>query len=179
MSSHLEQATFGAGCFWCIEAVFQRLNGVEQVVSGYAGGHTEDPTYYDVIGGGTGHAECAQITFDPSIISYEKLLEVFWKTHDPTTLNRQGADVGTQYRSVILFHNDAQQKAAENIKQQLDASGAWGNPIVTEIAPLNAFYQAELHHQNYYNQNGNNSYCQFVIVPKLAKFDKIFSDLLK
>lgn len=178
MTKQLEKATFGAGCFWCIEAVFQRVNGVEEVVSGYAGGQTESPTYYEVVGGATGHAECAQITYDPQVVSFGQLLEVFWKTHDPTTLNRQGADAGTQYRSIILFNTEAQQHIAEKLKQELNASGAWGNPIVTEISALSTFYPAELGHQNYYNQNSGNSYCQYVIVPKLKKFEQVFGDLI-
>jgi peptide-methionine (S)-S-oxide reductase len=174
-----ESATFGAGCFWCIEAVFQQLNGVDTVISGYAGGKIANPTYREVCSGLTGHAEVARITYDPAIISFKELLEVFWQTHDPTTLNRQGADVGTQYRSVVFYHNDEQKAAAEFYKAELDASAAFSRPIVTEISPLPTFYVAEDYHQNYYRQNGEESYCQYVIQPKLDKFRKAFAAKLK
>lgn len=172
-------ATFGAGCFWCVEAVFLDLKGVKSVVSGYSGGHVENPTYKQVCGGDTGHAEVAQITYDPDAISFEELLEVFWKTHDPTTLNRQGNDVGTQYRSVIFYHDEQQKKLAERYKQKLDASGAFKDPVVTEIVPLEKFYRAEDYHQNYFSQNESQPYCAFVVRPKVEKFRKVFADKLK
>lgn len=179
MKGELAVATFGSGCFWCTEAVFQRVKGVEKVVSGYSGGKVKNPTYREVTSGLTGHAEVTQITFDPTTISFEELLEIFWGTHDPTTLNRQGADVGTQYRSVIFYHNDEQKRLSELYKKKLDASGAFPNPIVTEISPYTAFYPAEDYHQNYYNLNGNAPYCSYVIQPKLEKFKKVFQDKLK
>lgn len=166
-NSRLEKATFGAGCFWCIEAVFQRIDGVQSVVPGYAGGAKENPTYKEVCSGTTGHAEVAQITFDPSKVSYEKLLEVFWQAHDPTTLNRQGADQGTQYRSVIFYFDENQKVAAEKSKKT--AQQEFEHPIVTEIQPLKKFYEAEDYHHNYYNDNAFQPYCQFVIKPKLKK----------
>ena len=172
-------ATFGEGCFWCTEAVFQRLNGVVKVESGYSGGTVPNPTYDAVCTGKTGHAEATQITFDPKIISFKELLEVFWKTHDPTTLNRQGADVGTQYRSVIFYHNDEQKKLAEEYKQKLEAEKIWKDPIVTEISPFKNFYKAEDYHQDYYNRNGSQPYCTFVITPKIEKFEKVFKNKLK
>ncbi len=172
-------ATFGAGCFWCTEAVFQRLKGVVKVESGYSGGSVPNPSYEAVCTGKTGHAECTQITFDPKIISYKELLEVFWKTHDPTTLNRQGADAGTQYRSVIFYHNDEQKQLAVKYKNELETAKIWSDPIVTEISPFKTFYKAEDYHQNYYNQNGNKPYCSFVITPKIEKFKKVFADKLK
>lgn len=175
----LVKATFGAGCFWCVEAVFQRLAGVESVVSGYAGGHTKNPTYRDVCSGTTGHAEVAQITYDPSVVSFTDLLKVFFETHDPTQLNRQGNDVGTQYRSAIFYHDDEQKKISEEFKKQLDASGTWPSPIVTEIVPLKEFYPAEDYHQNYFNDNPNQPYCSFLIKPKLDKFTKTFKEKLK
>lgn len=164
---HEEKATFGAGCFWCVEAVFQRIKGVTSVVPGYAGGTKENPTYQDVCTGNTGHAEVAQITFDPTKVTYERLLEIFWEAHDPTTLNRQGNDVGTQYRSVIFYHNEKQQAAAE--KSLKEAQKHFDRPIVTEIKPLTKFYVAEDYHHNYYNNNTFQPYCQFVIKPKLKK----------
>ncbi|UCH04576.1 MAG: peptide-methionine (S)-S-oxide reductase MsrA [Candidatus Thorarchaeota archaeon] len=170
----MELATFGAGCFWCVEAVFQQLKGVKSVVSGYAGGHVQNPTYEQVSTGRTGHAEVCQIQYDPEQISYADLLEVFFNTHDPTTLNRQGNDIGTQYRSVIFYHNDEQREAAEKAKTELDESGAWKNPIVTEIAPLEEFFRAEDYHQDYFRRNANQRYCQLVIRPKLDKFEKVF-----
>lgn len=175
----MEKATFGAGCFWCVEAVFQRLKGVEKVESGYTGGHVKDPRYEQICSGNTGHAEVVQVTYDPEEISFEELLEVFWKTHDPTTLNRQGADVGTQYRSAIFYHNQEQQELAEKYKKALDASGAWQDPIVTTIEPLQDYYPAENYHQEYYNQHQNAPYCTFVIQPKLAKLRQVFADKLK
>ena len=161
------QAIFGAGCFWCVEAVFQRIPGVVSVIPGYAGGTKANPTYEEVCTGKTGHAEVARITFDPSKVSYEKLLEVFWEAHDPTTLNRQGADVGTQYRSAIFYNSEKQKIAAEKSRQQ--AQKLFDEPIVTEVKPLTAFYKAENYHQNYYNNNRNAPYCTFVIKPKLKK----------
>lgn len=172
-------ATFGAGCFWCTEAVFQRVKGVLKVESGYSGGTVPNPTYEAVCTGITGHAEVTQITYDPKIISYAELLEVFWKTHNPTTLNRQGADVGTQYRSAIFYHNNEQKELAEKYKRQLDEAKIWDTAIVTEISPFKKFYKAENYHQNYYNNNSSAPYCSFVITPKLEKFEKIFKDRLK
>lgn len=177
--AHTDTATFGSGCFWCTEAIFQELNGVISVKPGYSGGARPNPTYQQVTSGATGHAEVSQIVYNPDVISYDELLEVFWKTHDPTTLNRQGADVGTQYRSVIFYHNSHQKDLATKYKAELDASGAWDNPIVTEISPFTAFYEAENYHHNYYNNNPNAAYCTFVIAPKLEKFRKIFKDKVK
>ena len=178
-SNKYEVTTFGEGCFWCTEAVFQRLKGVVKVESGYSGGTVPNPTYEAVCTGKTGHAEVTQITFDPSVVSYAELLQVFFKTHDPTTLNRQGADVGTQYRSVIFYHNDEQKKLAEQVKHELDSAKIWDEPIVTEISPFKKFYKAEDYHQNYYNNNSFQPYCSFVITPKLEKFEKVFADKLK
>ncbi len=175
----LKTATFGAGCFWCVEAVFQELKGVKKVVSGYTGGHVANPTYQEVCEGTTGHAEVAQITYDPTEVSFKDLLEVFWKTHDPTTLNRQGADQGTQYRSAVFYADDEQKKLAEEYKTKLNESGAFNKPIVTEITKLDKFYPAENYHQNYYRSNPNQRYCQFIIVPKLEKFREVFRDKLQ
>ena len=169
-TNQTERATLGGGCFWCIEAVFERLPGVKSVTSGYAGGHTKNPTYKEVCEGDTGHAEVTQIEFDSAVISFEKLLDVFWQAHDPTTLNRQGGDVGTQYRSVIFYENDAQRAAAE--KSKAAAARKFSNPMVTEIAPLTHFYKAEGYHQDYFRNNRNAPYCQLVIEPKLKKLDK-------
>ena len=174
----IETATFGAGCFWCVEAVFQKLKGVQSVASGYAGGHAENPTYQEVCGGATGHAEVVQIKFDPDLISFEELLYVFWRTHDPTTLNRQGADMGTQYRSVIFYHDESQKEIAEKSRQQTDQSGLWPGPIVTKISPFTNFYKAENYHQNYYQLNPNQPYCRLVIDPKIQKLKKEFRDKL-
>jgi peptide-methionine (S)-S-oxide reductase len=179
MTKNLSLATFGSGCFWCTEAIFQRVNGVEKVESGYSGGRVKNPTYKEVCSGLTGHAEVIQVTYNPSVISYDELLEIFWQTHDPTTLNRQGADVGTQYRSVIFYHTPEQKQLAEQYKIKLDASGAFDRPIVTEISPFTAFYKAEDYHQNYYNLNGSAPYCAYVIQPKLDKFKKVFAGKLK
>jgi peptide-methionine (S)-S-oxide reductase len=179
MKKDTELATFGAGCFWCVEAIFQELNGVEKVVSGYMGGDIINPTYKEVCSGLTGHAEVCQITYDPNIISFDELLEVFWQTHNPTTLNRQGADVGTQYRSAIFYHTNEQKKLAEKYKAKLDESGAWDNPIVTEISAVSKFYKAENYHQDYFNNNSNQPYCSFVIKPKIEKFKKAFDKKLK
>lgn len=172
-------ATLGNGCFWCTEAIFQRLQGVLSVTSGYSGGQVPHPTYKEVCTGTTGAAECLQITYNPAVISFPELLEVFWKTHDPTTLNRQGADVGTQYRSVIFYHDEEQRRIAGDYKAQLDASGVFASPIVTTLEPFAAFYPAENYHQNYYNDNTGQGYCQFVIRPKLEKFKKEFGAKLK
>jgi len=174
----LARATFGGGCFWCTEAVFQRVKGVESVVSGYAGGTVENPTYAQVCTGTTGHAEVIQITFDPEQVPFAKLLEVHWKTHDPTTLNRQGYDVGTQYRSVIFYEDEAQKKTAEEYRKKLNRE-VYDGKIVTEISPLTKFYPAEDDHQNYYNLNSKKGYCQSIIVPKLKKFDEVFKDIKK
>ena len=172
-------ATFGAGCFWCTEAVFTRLKGVAKVESGYSGGNVPNPTYEAVCTGKTGHAECTNIYFDPAVISYTQLLEVFFKTHNPTTLNQQGADVGTQYRSVIFYHNDEQKQLAEKVKRDLTEAKIWDKPIVTEISEFKKFYMAEDYHQDYYENNTNQGYCAFVITPKLEKFEKVFKNLLK
>lgn len=172
-------ATLAAGCFWCVEAVFQKLKGVEKVESGYMGGTLKNPTYKDVCTGQTGHAEVCQITYNPNIISFEELLEVFWKTHDPTTLNRQGGDIGTQYRSAVFYHDSTQKQIAENIKNELSQSGAYDAPIVTTFEPASIFYKAENYHQDYFNLNGTNPYCQMVVKPKVEKFKKVFSDRLK
>jgi peptide-methionine (S)-S-oxide reductase len=167
MTEGLEKATFGAGCFWCVEAAFQRIKGVKSVVSGYAGGTVENPTYEEVCSGKTGHIEVVQITFDREVISYEELLDTFWKAHDPTSLNRQGPDVGTQYRSTIFYHNGEQKRIAERSKAEVEKK--FDKPIVTEIKPLINFYKAESYHQDYYNRNRNAPYCRFVIHPKLKK----------
>ncbi|HQF43623.1 MAG TPA: peptide-methionine (S)-S-oxide reductase MsrA [Ignavibacteriaceae bacterium] len=178
-NSDLDTATLGTGCFWCTEAIFERVNGVVSVISGYSGGNIANPTYEEVCEGTTGHAECTQITFDPSIISYDELLEIFWKTHDPTTLNKQGNDVGTQYRSVIFYHNNEQKQKAEYYKQKLTDEKIWDKPIVTEITKFEKFYPAENYHQEYYENNPNQGYCVYVITPKVEKFEKIFNDKLK
>jgi peptide-methionine (S)-S-oxide reductase len=175
----LATATFGTGCFWCTEALFQQLKGVQSVTSGYSGGKVKDPTYQQVCSGETGHAEVVQVVYDPKMISFVDLLEVFWKIHDPTTLNRQGNDEGTQYRSAIFYHDAEQKKLAEEYKRKLDKSGAFNRPIVTEITPYSEFYSAEKYHQNYFNDNSSQGYCQFVIQPKLDKFKQVFKDKLK
>ncbi len=167
-----EIATLGGGCFWCVEAVYQRVKGVLSVKPGYAGGHTQNPTYKEICTGKTGHAEVAQINFDTNIITYEQILNVFWQSHDPTTLDRQGNDVGTQYRSVIFFHNKKQKEIAEKSKKYADNSKYWKNPIVTEITKLNNYSDAEDYHDNYYDNNPNQPYCLFVIRPKLNKLQK-------
>jgi peptide-methionine (S)-S-oxide reductase len=176
---NLETATFGAGCFWCTEAVFQRLKGVHSVVSGYCGGQVKNPTYQQVSSGSTGHAEAVQVSFDPSQIAYAELLEIFWKTHDPTTLNRQGPDVGTQYRSVIFCHSDEQRKLAQKYRDELDAAKAFRGPIVTQIVPFREFYRAEDYHQDYYDLHRRLPYCAKVIRPKMDKLEKVFHDRLK
>lgn len=178
-NENLEKATFGAGCFWCVEAVFEELKGVKTVKAGYAGGHVEDPTYKQVTTGTTGHAEVARIVYDPSTINYDQLLTVFWHTHNPTTKNRQGADVGPQYRSVIFYHNEEQKEIAQKSLKETDQSDLWEDPIVTEIEPISNYSEAENYHQNYYANNPNAGYCQVVIAPKLKKFREEFSHLLK
>ncbi len=178
-ADRLESATLGGGCFWCVEAVFERLVGVKRVVSGYAGGHLPDPTYRAVTTGGTGHAEVVRVEFDPATIDYRSLLDVFFATHDPTTPDRQGHDVGPQYRSIILYENDAQRATAEAVVAELDATRALGAPIVTEIAPLDTFYPAEAEHQEYYRRNPDQAYCRVVISPKVAKLRAEFADRLR
>lgn len=172
-------ATFGAGCFWCIEACFKNFKGVIDVYPGYAGGQKNNPTYEEVCSGNTGHAEVAQIQFDEELVSYNELLEVFWFVHDPTQLNRQGNDIGSQYRSVIFYHDEVQKEIAENYKQKLSLEGVWSNPIVTEIVPISNFYKAEQYHHNYFELNPQNLYCQSVVRPKVDKFRKVFSDKLQ
>ncbi len=174
----LETATLAGGCFWCIEAVFEQVRGVKSVLSGYTGGTIANPSYAQVCTGTTGHAEAAQITYDPSIVSYHEVLEIFFATHDPTTLNRQGADVGTQYRSAIFYNGDAQKKTAEEVMTQLQAERVFPKPIVTQLAPAGPFYPAEAYHRQYYQRNPDQGYCQFVISPKLAKFRKQFAQRL-
>ncbi len=176
---NIEIATLGNGCFWCTEAVFQNVKGVIKVESGYSGGDMENPTYKDICTGATNHAECLQITFDNTIISYEELLKIFWETHDPTTPNRQGNDVGTQYRSIIFYQNKNQHSIAEEYKNALNSSSNYKKPIVTLIEPATTFYKAENYHQNYFNQNGNAPYCQIVVRPKVEKFNKFFSNYKK
>jgi peptide-methionine (S)-S-oxide reductase len=178
-TSNLDTATFGAGCFWCVEAQFQMLDGVVKVESGFSGGTMKNPSYKEVCTGNTGHAEVCNIVFDPKKISYEEMLYAFWQTHDPTQLNRQGNDIGTQYRSVIFYHNDNQKKLAEKYKQKLNDEKVFDKPVVTEISSFTAFYKAEDYHANYYKNNGEESYCQFVIRPKVEKFQKVFKDKLK
>jgi len=177
--SNLEAATLGAGCFWCVEAVFDDLKGVEDVVSGYAGGHTENPTYRQVCDGTTGHAEVARITFDPTVVSFKEILQVFFAVHDPTTLNRQGNDVGTQYRSAIFYHDETQKHIAEEVIKEVTAEGVYDHPIVTEVVPLEKFWPAEDYHQEYFANNPNQPYCIGVVAPKVAKFRKKFLEKLK
>lgn len=174
-----ETATFGTGCFWCTEAVFQELKGVIKVTSGYSGGQAINPTYEEVCAGTTGHAECLQIVYDPSVISFDELLEVFWESHDPTQLNRQGNDVGTQYRSAIFYHNEEQKEKAEHYKAEVDKAGAYPKPIVTEITPFSKFYPAEDYHKDYFKLHGSQPYCYLVIKPKVEKFEKAFRNKLK
>jgi peptide-methionine (S)-S-oxide reductase len=173
-----ELATLAGGCFWCLEAVYKELRGVERVVSGYAGGHVDNPTYREVCDGATGHAEVVQITFDPSAVSYRELLEVFFTIHDPTTLNRQGADVGTQYRSAVFYHSPEQRETAKQVIAEMTAAGVWDSPIVTEVAPLDKFYPAEDYHQDYFEKNPSQPYCRAVVAPKVSKFRKLFLDRL-
>jgi peptide-methionine (S)-S-oxide reductase len=175
----MEIATLGGGCFWCLEAVFEQLRGVAKVESGYAGGHAAAPTYRQVCSGDTGHAEVVQVSFDPAMLSYREILEVFFAIHDPTTLNRQGADVGTQYRSAVFYHTPAQKQTAEQLIAELSAAKVWDRPIVTEVVPFQAFYKAEDYHQGYYQQNPGQAYCQVVISPKVAKLRQRFADKLK
>ena len=179
LSKNFKTATFGTGCFWCTEAIFQQLDGVIKVTSGYSGGHVTNPTYEAVCNKTTGHAECLNIEYDKTKITFDELLQVFWKSHDPTTLNRQGNDVGPQYRSAIFYHNDEQKEKAEKYKAELNESGVFDKPIVTEIEPFKIFYMAENYHQNYYNNNGAQPYCSYVIRPKVEKLQKIFKDKLK
>jgi peptide-methionine (S)-S-oxide reductase len=179
-ATHTSQtATFGAGCYWCTEAQFQQLKGVEKVESGFSGGHVLNPTYKQVCNGTTGHAEVCNITYDPAVISFDELLAAFWTCHDPTTLNRQGNDIGTQYRSVIFYHNEEQKIKAEAYKKKLNEEKAWDKPVVTEIAAFDKFYKAEDYHQNYYNDNTTAPYCKYVVGPKVEKFKEIFKDKLK
>ncbi len=179
MDRNLEIATFGGGCYWCMEAVFQRLNGVEKVESGFSGGKVKNPTYKEVCTGTTGHAEVIQISFDTTKVSFTDILKVFFTMHDPTTLNRQGNDIGTQYRSAIFYHNDAQKTASEEIIAALNKAQAYPAKIVTEVTPFDVFYKAEDYHQDYYNQNKTQGYCMYVIQPKIEKFEKVFKDRIK
>lgn len=179
MNTNLQTATLAGGCFWCLEAVYDELKGVHSVESGYAGGHLDNPTYREVCNGNTGHAEVTQIRFDPGIISYRDLLNVFFTIHDPTTLNRQGADIGTQYRSAIFYHDDEQKKIAEEVIKELNAQKIWDNPIVTEMTKFDKFYMAEDYHQEYFAKNPYQPYCQVVVAPKVAKFRKHFLEMLK
>jgi len=179
MTKQFETATFAAGCFWCVEAVFGRLRGVETVVSGYSGGAVANPTYRQVCSGTTGHAEAVQVVFDPGVISFAELLEVFWRSHDPTTRNRQGADVGTQYRSAIYYHDDNQRQIAERSRREAEETGYWSDPIVTEIVPYSNFYPAEEGHQDYYQHNPDQMYCRVIIDPKINKLQKEFKNMLK
>jgi peptide-methionine (S)-S-oxide reductase len=178
-NNDLDTATFGAGCFWCVEAVFKRLKGVVQVKSGYTGGNIKNPTYKEVCSGLTGHAEACELVYDKTQVTFDELLEVFWKTHDPTTVNQQGNDHGTQYRSAVFYHNDEQKLKAEQYKKQLNDAHVYPSPIVTEISPASIFYEAENYHQDYFNANGSQPYCKFVIQPKVEKFEKIFKDKVK
>lgn len=175
----VQKATLGGGCFWCLEAVFQQLRGVTEVQPGYAGGHVPNPTYEQVCAGTTGHAEVVQMTFDPDVITYRELLDVFFSIHDPTTPDRQGDDVGPQYRSIILYHDDEQRRIAEEVIRELEQSGAWSDPIVTQVVPLEAFYPAEEYHKDYFRRNPERAYCRLVIAPKVEKFRRRFSDKLK
>ena len=175
----MEKATFGAGCFWCVEAIFQNLEGVDLVISGYTGGQLDNPTYQQICTGTTGHAEVTQITYDPEIISFKELLEIFWTTHDPTTINRQGNDVGAQYRSAVFYHNQDQKEEAEKMMGLLEESHIWPNPMVTELSPIEIFYPAEDYHQNYFNEHGEQPYCQIVIKPKVEKLKKLFGNKIK
>jgi len=174
-----DTATFGTGCFWCTEAIFQEVEGVIKVTSGYSGGFNANPTYKEVCTGTTGHAECLNVVYNPAKVTFDELLEIFWQVHDPTTLNRQGNDIGTQYRSVVFYHNGEQKTKTEKYKAALNKSGAWDKPIVTTLEPFVKFYPAEGYHQNYYNNNTGEGYCQFVIRPKLEKFQKVFKNKLK
>jgi len=179
MKENEEIATFGGGCFWCVEAIYERVEGVHSVTSGYSGGHVDNPDYQQVSTGLTGHAEVVQIRYDPDVVSFYELLEIFFKTHDPTTLNRQGADVGTQYRSIILYHSESQKRQAEEIIADLNAAGVYDRPIVTKVEPFEKSYPAEDYHQEYFENNPNQGYCRLVIQPKVEKFEKVFKDKLK
>ena len=179
MNDKKEIATFGGGCFWCVEAIFDRVDGVHKVESGYSGGDVANPDYKMISSGTTGHAEVIQITFDPETVSYLELLEIFFKTHDPTTLNRQGADVGTQYRSIVLHHNEQQKELALKVIEQLESEGIWSEPIVTTVEAFDVFYSAEAYHQEYFENNPNQGYCRLVINPKVEKFELIFKEKLK
>ena len=179
MSENAQGLTLGGGCFWCVEAIYQEVRGVLSAVSGYSGGASANPTYQEVCSGTSGHAEVLQISFHPAIISYEELLYIFWRTHDPTTLNRQGADTGTQYRSVIFYHDETQRQQAEKSRSETDVSTLWPDPIITEISPLNTFYLAEDQHQNYYRLNGSQPYCTMIIDPKVQKFRASFQEHLR
>ncbi|HEU4631520.1 MAG TPA: peptide-methionine (S)-S-oxide reductase MsrA [Gemmatimonadaceae bacterium] len=172
-------ATLGGGCFWCLEAVYERVRGVERVVSGYAGGHDPAPTYEAVCSGGTGHAEVVQLTFDPLVVTYRELLEIFFAIHDPTTLNRQGADVGTQYRSAIFYHDEAQRRTAEALMAELAAKGIWDDPVVTELVPYTGFHAAEAYHQQYFARNARQPYCRIVVAPKVAELRRRFAEKLR
>lgn len=179
-ASNIQTATFASGCFWCTEAIFQQIKGVSDVQSGYMGGEVLNPTYKQICTGNTGHAEVIQFKYDTCIISFDELLEIFWETHDPTTLNRQGNDVGTQYRSVVFYHTEEQRKIASAYKQKLNAAKVWNNPVVTEITKASKFYSAEAYHQDYYfNNKASNAYCSYVITPKIEKFKKIFKDKIQ
>ncbi|MCP4312714.1 MAG: peptide-methionine (S)-S-oxide reductase MsrA [Bacteroidetes bacterium] len=178
-SNDLELATFGAGCFWCVEAIYERVKGITRVESGYSGGHVNNPDYKSVTTGKTGHAEVVQLEYDPEVISFAALLEIFFKTHDPTTMNRQGADVGTQYRSTVLYHNEKQRETAQRVISELDRAGIWNDPIVTTLESFNVFYSAEQYHQEYFENNPNQGYCRVVIQPKVEKFNLLFREFLK
>lgn len=179
ITSGMDTITLGAGCFWCVEAIFRQLEGVQSVVSGYSGGQVKNPSYREVCNGTTGHAEVCQLVYDPNVISLENILEVFFQTHDPTTLNRQGADVGTQYRSAIFYHTEDQRQVAESVKEDLIKADVWSNPVVTEITAYSNFYKAEDYHQQYFENNKDAPYCRAVIQPKIDKFEKVFKDRLK
>jgi peptide-methionine (S)-S-oxide reductase len=179
MTPTREMATLGGGCFWCLEAVYEELRGVERVESGYAGGATRDPSYEEVCSGSTGHAEVVQVTFDPAVVSYREVLEVFFAIHNPTTLNRQGADVGTQYRSAIFYHSPQQQQVAEQTIAEVNAAAIWDRPIITEVVPLETFYRAEDYHQGYFRNHPGQGYCQMVVAPKVAKFRKQFAGKMR
>jgi len=178
-NQNLQEATFGAGCFWCVEAIFGELKGVQSVEAGYAGGHVKNPSYKEVCSGNTGHAEVARIVYEPEVISFEELLQVFWHLHDPTTKNRQGADVGTQYRSVIFYHNEKQKESAERLLEEIDQSNLWQDPIVTDIEPLSNYYPAEDYHQDYFEKHKAGGYCQTVIAPKIKKLHQNFGHIIK
>ncbi len=178
-NNKFEESTFGSGCFWCTEAIFERINGVQSVYPGYAGGKLDNPSYEAVCTGTTDHAEVCRVIFDPDVISFDELLEIFWKTHDPTTLNRQGADTGSQYRSAVFYHSESQKEKAELYKSELDKSGVWKDPIVTEISPLTNFYEAEDYHHHYFEKHPYQGYCNFVIAPKVEKFNMVFRGKLK